>query len=318
MSVLIKILASILNFVNNVLHTELIAILLDGLFWIVILLVGFPLAAFVALIKMCCDVTSHFLRGKDVDPKSSRKNQEYCVVITGCDSGFGKELVSPLVDRGFTVFCGCLQKESFQCFQDEPLAIPFHLDVTSDQSVADAFKLVTSWMNASKKKRYLHALVNNAGILRVGLVDWAKLSDFKAAMDVNYVGMVRVCKGFLPIFQQQAADKAYFDARIVNMISMAGLFSGGGVGLSPYFASKHAADAFTCNLQLEMKPYDVKVIALNPTFHSTPMADPNIAEKQMRSVWNSCPGAQREEYGEGKSMLLYHSRFLVCYIKILC
>lgn len=304
MGILLKIVATVLNFINDVLHIEPIAILVDGVYWTTILLFGFPLAGVVALIKMAVfDVLSYVFRGDDIDPKTSNDGQQLAVLITGTDSGFGRELVAPLTARGFTVFCGCLHKESFVYFQKDPLAIPLHLDVTNDKHVAEAYKLVSEWLDngsgSNNRNRHLHALVNNAGICRVGLIDWAKFSDFKACMDVNYFGMVRCVKQFLPIFKRQAAGKTYHEARIVNMVSMAGLFDGGGL-FCPYVASKHAADAFTCNLQVEMKVFNVKVTAVNPTFHATPMANETTCLRQLEAVWNNCTSAQREEYGEGE------------------
>ena len=76
--------------------------------------------------------------------------------------------MEPLTKRGFTVFCGCLQKESFPWFQDNPLAVPIQLDVTSDKIVAEAYKKVSSWLagGKSKQKRHFHALVNNAGYVK--------------------------------------------------------------------------------------------------------------------------------------------------------
>lgn len=300
--------SAILNFINNVLHTEPIAILVDGLFWFAILLFGFPLAGVAALIKMFFDIFCFFFAEGDIDPRttmSGKHKRELGIVITGCDSGFGQALALSLSAKGFVVFAGCLCSESLEQFQDEPQAIPFLLDVTSDKSASDAYKLVSDWLYASgsskKKKRHLHALVNNAGIARVGPIDWANMSDFKAAMDVNCLGMVRCVKVFLPIFKWQAAEGIYSDARIVNMISMAGLFSAG-YGLSPYMCSKHAADAFTCNLQIEMKAFNVKVTALNPTFHETPMANASSIKKQMYAIWSRCSKEQRKEYGEGTNM----------------
>jgi NAD(P)-dependent dehydrogenase (short-subunit alcohol dehydrogenase family) len=298
-----KALAMILNFFNNLLHIEVISILADGFFWVIILLVGFPLAAVVALVRMIWQVITHFVGGGDVDPKAL-KTTELAVLVTGCDSGFGKDLVPVLTAKGFTVFCGCLHATSLTQYQDDPLAAPLVMDVTSDKSVTDAYEKVSEWLSSTgsgKQNRHLHALVNNAGIAHGGFIDWRKMSDFEASMDVNYFGMIRCVKQFLPIFKQQAADRTYSDARIVNMISTAGFFSGGAGLLPTYASSKHAADVLTANLRLEMKYFGVKVIAINPSFHRTPMADRNAVGRQLDDIWKNMPVAQREEYGEGKS-----------------
>ena len=288
-----------LNAVNNLVHIEPIAIVIDLVYWAVVFLVGFPLAAVVALLRGLYLFVNFFVGQSDLDPTANKKKQEFAVFITGCDSGFGKELVQPLTARGFTVFAGCLHKESFGSFQKDSLVIPIQVDVTSDRSVTGAFKIVSSWLaGGGKKKRYFHALVNNAGVGRPSMIDWASLSDFQACIDVNYLGLVRCVKEFLPLFQKQAAAGTYSDARIVNMVSMAGLFSGGD-GATSYVASKHAADAFTTNLRLEMSAYGVHVTTVNPTFHQTPMACPDLMEVQLNNVWSNLKEKQRKEYGEG-------------------
>jgi NAD(P)-dependent dehydrogenase (short-subunit alcohol dehydrogenase family) len=299
-----SIIVALLNVFNNLLHIEPVSIVADCVFWLVIFLVGFPLAAVVVFIRMIWRVISYFVgRGNVIDPKAKKK-QDLAVLITGCDSGFGRELVAPLTARGFTVFCGCLQMSSFPNFQDESLAIPILLDVTSDKSVAEAYKTVSTWLAVgsgahSKRERHFHALVNNAGVFRMGLIDFAKMNDFKAAMDVNYFGIIRCVKEFMPIFKKQAATAAYSDARIINMTSMVGMFLGGDC-FTPYVASKHAADALTDCLRLEMKPYGVHVTCINPTFHSTPMANHDTVDTAILKVWDALSSTVKEEYGKGK------------------
>jgi len=293
---------SILNTINNILQWEPIAILVDSIFWLVVFLVGFPLAAVVALLRMVYLVVYYFLFEKQINPlDDEKKGTEYAVFITGCDSGFGNQLVEPLTTRGFTVFAGCLQKDSLSQFKGNSLVIPLQVDVTSDKSVEEAVKMVQTWLSsAGKRKRYFHGLVNNAGIARVGLIDWLKMADFKATMDVNCMGMIRCCKEFMPIFKKQAAAGVYKDSRIVNVISSAGTFQGGDHLFSAYSASKHAADAFTVNLRLEMNHFGVHVTAINPTFHQTPMCNGASNEKMIKSLWNGLPDTTRDEYGEGE------------------
>lgn len=214
-----------LNFLNNLVHIEPICIVVDLIFWLVVFLVGFPVAAVVALVRGLCLFLGYFIGPSDLDPKISKSTEEYAIVITGCDTGFGRELVEPLTARGYTVFAGCLRKDSFGNFGNDPLVTPILLDVTNDKSVNDAFKVVSSWLaGGGNKKRFMHALVNNAGVGIPTLIDWAPLSDFKTCIEVNYLGMVRTVKAFMPIFQNQAAERTYSDARIVNMVSMAGKY----------------------------------------------------------------------------------------------
>jgi NAD(P)-dependent dehydrogenase (short-subunit alcohol dehydrogenase family) len=122
-----------------------------------------------------------------------------------------------------------------------------------------------------------------------------KVSHVQAIFAVNYMGLVRCCKSFLPIFKKQAIEKTHTDARIINVCSMAGLCAG--PGIAPYFASKHAAVAFTAGLRMELKAFGIQVSAVNPSFHETPLV--NTMWDRLTSVWESLPEEKRKEYGEG-------------------
>lgn len=119
------------------------------------------------------------------------------------------------------------------------------------------------------------------------------MSAFQQDMDVNYYGMIRTCKAFMPILKAQAHD--YKRARVVNVVSMAGLVVGGFA--APYHGSKFAAEAFSSCLRSELKHFGVKVVTVNPSFHKTPLFTgmlPNVTK-----MWEQLPASKREEYGEG-------------------
>ncbi|KAL3915715.1 MAG: hypothetical protein SGARI_008127, partial [Bacillariaceae sp.] len=79
------------------------------------------------------------------------------------------------------------------------------------------------------------------------------------------------------------------------MVSMAGT-SRGGLALTPYEVSKTAANAFTDGLRLEMKPWGIKVIDVNPSFHTTPLTV-NIYKKLQVGLWAPLSDELKEEYG---------------------
>ena len=115
--------------------------------------------------------------------------------------------------------------------------------------------------------------------------------------------MIRMVKAFLPILKQQAMEKdegsSYGDAQIVNIISMAGMLSAGGLAMSPYETSKNAAEAFTDGLRLEMKMFGIRVVSVNPSFHTTPLVK-SVKQKLKEEVWDLLSDDKREEYGQGK------------------
>jgi len=143
--------------------------------------------------------------------------------------------------------------------------------VTDQESVDELAELVDEWLAEDLSTRTFHALVNNAGVGSGGEIDWCEMNSFEWDMSVNYFGMIRVTKAFLPILKEQAVaneTNGYY-ARIVNITSMAGLSCG--PSMCAYSGSKHAAEAFSNTLRLEMSSWNIKVVTCNPSFHKTPI-----------------------------------------------
>jgi NADP-dependent 3-hydroxy acid dehydrogenase YdfG len=125
-------------------------------------------------------------------PQEEEYKKELAVVITGCDSGFGKEFALWAADAGYVVFAGCLSKASFVNFDDTSIR-PLVMDVTKDDDVSHAVRLVQHWIDEAQrssssspssqpKRRVLHALCNNAGIGVLAPIDLMKLSEIENIM----------------------------------------------------------------------------------------------------------------------------------------
>jgi hypothetical protein len=170
---------------NALIHREPYSFLVYGAVWSFNLLFCAPLAGIALLWITLYEGTRYVLfPRRRIEPNN--KQHELAVVITGCDSGFGQELAIRLSQKGFVVFAGCLKSESIKQYEFEPTKIiPMVLDVTKDEQVQSVHPAVQTWLDDPKatKKRFLHALVNNAGMVRFGYLDWLKLSDFQATMD---------------------------------------------------------------------------------------------------------------------------------------
>jgi NAD(P)-dependent dehydrogenase (short-subunit alcohol dehydrogenase family) len=227
----------------------------------------------------------------DVVPQ---QGMELGVIITGCDSGFGQQLAFALARDRFTVFAGCLRAEAMDQFKGDMRIIPLLMDVRKDDQVKAVASLVNKWISIgdSKTPRYLHGVVNNAGIGHGGLVDWVELEDFQQDMDVNYFGIIRTVKAFLPMLKSQA--KEYKLARVVNVVSMAGLVTGGFA--APYHGSKFAAEALSSCLRSELRNFNVQVVTINPSFHQTPLV--TGMRQKVHEMWNRVPAWKQDDYGE--------------------
>lgn len=105
------------------------------------------------------------------------------IVITGCDSGFGQELALQAGRAGFTVFASSLDETSFFAFRKVPTIRHVTVDVTKAAQVEALVEAVEAWLKEDPEQRVLHAVVNNAGILAGGLVDWMDLGAYETAME---------------------------------------------------------------------------------------------------------------------------------------
>ena len=79
---------------------------------------------------------------------------------------------------------------------------------------------------------------------------------------------------------------------------MAGMAAGSGLAMTPYEVSKNAAAAFTDGLRLEMKMFGIDVVAVNPSFHKTPIVE-DIRVRMKAGLWDTISPEFKEEYGQG-------------------
>ncbi|XP_035225767.1 estradiol 17-beta-dehydrogenase 2-like [Stegodyphus dumicola] len=206
----------------------------------------------------------------------------------GCDSGFGHYLAKRLDSRGFLVFACCLFPMGEGAIElQNSCSKRLHvleLDVTNDDSVKKALMYVKENLNTSD----LWAIVNNAGIYKGSDAELASMKDYEDTMAVNVLGMVRVTKAFLPLLRQSRG-------RVVNLTSLACQLVG--KHLTPYIMSKHAAQAFTECLALEMEIWQIKVISVQPEFFRTGLTNNEMAGRQLQLTFQNLQSVVKNAYG---------------------
>ena len=183
------------------------------------------------------------------------------VLISGCDSGFGRQLAIELDDQGFNVFAGLYnftEKDSL-VQRLSSRATVFSLDITRQEDIDAAYDLV------KQKTNTLHALVNNAGIILTGYIDWISLESMRNLMEVNFFGHVAMTKKFLPLLITKR------DSRVINICSVAGFLAS--QASSSYSASKYALEAFSDCLRREMFPWGLRVSIIEPGIMRTPIIE---------------------------------------------
>ncbi|KAG9470307.1 hypothetical protein GDO78_018202 [Eleutherodactylus coqui] len=209
------------------------------------------------------------------------------VFITGCDTGFGRQIAKQLDGRGMKVLAACLTDAGAKELKKETSSRlqTINLDVTDSQSVSAAAK----WVAEIVTDKGLWGLVNNAGILiPTAPNEWLTKEDFRKILDVNLLGMVDVTINLLPLIRKSKG-------RIVNVSSIAGRMSlcGGG-----YCMSKFGVEAFSDSLRRELKTFGVKVSIINPDFFKTEILHAARLKETVTDKWKKIRPDVRNDYGE--------------------
>src|SRR5581483_6074620 len=171
-----------------------------------------------------------------------------------CSSGIGREAARRFARAGFRVYASMRRPEAGEALCAEAaangwaLAAPA-LDVTSDASVARA---VSALLEETGGR--LDVLVNNAGYYLVGTIEETSPDELRAQLETNVVGVLRVTRAVLP------AMRARKGGAVINISSIAGRVALPVV--APYHASKWALEALTEGLRLEVRPFGIRVAAV--------------------------------------------------------
>lgn len=197
------------------------------------------------------------------------------VLITGASTGIGHDCAVLLAEQGYFVYAGIRTRH-------EPF--PHHvasciqavvLDVTDQQSVNPVVMQIEADQLA-KKITGLAALVNNAGVVLGGPLEFLPLDDLREQFEINVFGVMRVTQAMLPLLRKNPEP-----ARIVNISSIAGRSTLPFTG--PYSASKHAIEALSDALRMELNPWGIGVSLIEPGSIATPIWNKSILAAEVRS-----------------------------------
>uniref|UniRef100_A0A0N4ZE41 Retinol dehydrogenase n=1 Tax=Parastrongyloides trichosuri TaxID=131310 RepID=A0A0N4ZE41_PARTI len=201
-----------------------------------------------------------------------------CIIITGCDTGFGKEIAIKANDKGFIVFACCLTKVGVNDFERiNKRIIPYHLDITNEENVDNMINFVMDVINKSKSWK-LHALINNASIFGAyGPDDWTTLDNYADSINVNVIGTIRVIHKVKEHLKKS-------NGRIITMSSCVSNTILPYAG--PYNVSKRAIEGYMDTLRLEMKNFNVMCVVIQPSCYKTEMLHKLAICKRIEEAWN--------------------------------
>jgi NAD(P)-dependent dehydrogenase (short-subunit alcohol dehydrogenase family) len=192
-------------------------------------------------------------------------------LITGATSGMGRSTALLLAGKGHRVFAGARRPEAgaalAQAAQETGLTLePVPLDVTDTASVDSAVRQVL------ERAGRVDNLVNNAGYGLVATVEQATDEEMARQLDVNVLGVLRMCRAVLPAMRAQGSGV------IVNVSSFLGRM--GLPLLAHYNASKHAVEAITDSLRYEVRRFGIRVHSVMPGLFGTEFAKRGLVVNQ--------------------------------------
>jgi NAD(P)-dependent dehydrogenase (short-subunit alcohol dehydrogenase family) len=188
------------------------------------------------------------------------------VIITGASSGIGEACALYLDKKGFTVFAGVRKPEDGLTLRQKASGrlTPLIVDVTDPESI-DRARLTVAQTIASQNSAL--CLVNNAGVIIGGPLEFLSTDDLRKELEVNLVGVVQMTQAFLPMIRLSKG-------RIINMSSTSGLIAFPFLG--PYAATKFALEAISDSWRIELMPWRISVSLVEPGDVATPLWDKSL------------------------------------------
>ncbi|HEY8327051.1 MAG TPA: oxidoreductase [Rhodanobacter sp.] len=177
------------------------------------------------------------------------KDSNRVALVTGASSGIGAATAQAFIERGFTVYCAARRLDRMQDLQ----ALGAHvlaLDLTQADSIAHLAETII------REQGRLDVLVNNAGYGVYGAVEDIPLDEARRQFEVNLFGLADLTRRMLPMM------RAARSGRVVNITSIGGkIWSPFGAW---YQATKFALEGFSDCLRMELRPFGIDVVVVEP------------------------------------------------------
>ena len=178
------------------------------------------------------------------------------IIITGSSSGFGLKAAKDFADKGNTVFATMRKPDGKNA--EKKAELEGHssnikvvdMDVTNETSVKEAMDGILA------QAGNIDILINNAGIMYLGITEAFSVEQARFQMETNYFGAIRVMQAVLPSMRKAG------NGLIINTSSLVGRMSPPFFGT--YTATKHALEGYTQALRYEVSPFGVDVVIVEP------------------------------------------------------
>ncbi len=205
-------------------------------------------------------------------------------IVTGANRGLGAAIAKEALNKGCKVVAASRKPEDIeQTLGTSPNLLPVKLDVTNDELVQSAVKAALDRFGRTS------VLVNNAGYGLLGYFEEMSEKQIRSQMETNVFGPMKLVRAVLPQMRKQQSGW------IINVSSTSGIkaVEGGSV----YSASKFAIEGWTEGLSLELKPFGIRCMIVEPGGMRTDFFNPKTSftfsdlkiedyAKQRDALWN--------------------------------
>jgi len=181
-------------------------------------------------------------------------------LVTGASSGIGRETARRLAQEGFQVIASARRRERLDELAKESQNI-----ISRPIDLSDAQELEKFCQELSALSEPVSVLINNAGFSVRGAVEDVSLASIRRLFEVNVYGLIKVTQACLP------AMRRIRYGTIVNLSSVVGKFPYPTSG--PYAATKHAVEAISDALRMEVRPFGIRVVTIRPGVIGTEFND---------------------------------------------
>ena len=171
------------------------------------------------------------------------------ILLTGASSGIGFDAAATLARQGHRVYAAARRVERMEPLKELGV-VPLRMDVTDEASMEAGVRTVL------EAEGRIDVLVNNAGYGYFGAIENVSMEEARRQQEVNVFGLARLCQLVIPSMRKQGSG------RIVNTASVAGksvLYFGGW-----YHVSKYSVEALSDALRMELKPFGIDVVIIEP------------------------------------------------------
>ena len=178
------------------------------------------------------------------------------VIITGSSNGFGLKAAKDFANKGYQVFAtmrnpsgkNANAKAELESHSTQIKVVD--MDVTKEDSVKEAMTTILA------QSGNIDVLINNAGIMYIGITEAYSVEQARFQMETNYFGAIRVMQSVLPLMRKAGTGL------IINTSSLVGRITGPFFGT--YAATKHALEAYSQGLRYELSPFGIDVVLVEP------------------------------------------------------